>query len=296
MHRPPRRALAAVLGGITAVLVCAPAAAAEDQPIRATVTVDGRDVAIAATAEPIPLYPDRSIDVTVDVTNGGQTPIDIGSVQLVGKVLGLTFFSYSTGVELTVAPGATSSVQYDLDLTDLKSQATGLMDTEVVVRNPDRDVVAVVDTVADVRGSLLSVYGVLGLALLVLTTLAIIDAAIAIARHKTSMNRFRRALRLLSPGIGVGLVLAFTASVARWWVPRTGTWLLIAGITAAVFFALGYFSPTQDDSDDDDDDDDESVPDDTEAGPLNEQDTVVAATTDLDKSGNRPTLIPETGG
>lgn len=250
MTRRPRSAFAALLILTAAALVCTPAAAAREEPITATVTVDGRNVTVTAAAEPIPLYPDRSIDVKVDVTNGGQSPIDIGSVQLVGRVLGLTFFSYSTGVELSVAPGATGTVEYDLDLTDLKSQATGLMDTQVIVRNYDRDVVATVDTVADVRGSLMSVYGVLGLALLVLTTLAIVDAAIAFARHRTSMNRFRRGLRLLSPGIGVGLVLAFTASVARWWVPRTGTWLLIAGITAAVFFALGYFSPGQDDADD----------------------------------------------
>ena len=253
MSRRLRSALAALLTVGATVLVCAPAADAREEPITATVTVDGRDVTITAAAEPIPLDPDRSVDVKVEVTNGGQTPIDVGSVQVVGRVLGLTFFSYSTGVQLSVAPGATGTVQYDLDLTDLKSQATGLMDTQVVVRNSNRDVVATVDTVADVRGSLMSVYGVLGLALLALTTLAIVDAAIAFARHRTAMNRFRRGLRLLSPGIGVGLVLAFTASVARWWVPRTGTWLLIAGITAAVFFALGYFSPGQDDSDDDDD-------------------------------------------
>lgn len=275
MYRRASSAIAAFAALTAAMLLYAPAANAEDQPITATVTVDGQDVSIAATAEPIPLYPDKIIDVKVDVANRGQTSIDIGSVQLVGKVLGLTFFSYSTGVELTVAPGTTESVQYELDLTDLKSQATGLMDTEVVVRDHDRDVVAVVDTVADVRGSLLSVYGVLGLALLVLTTLAIVDASIAIARHKTSMNRFRRGLRLLSPGIGIGLVLVFTASVARWWVPRTGTWLLVAGITAAVFFALGYFSPSQEDSDEDEDDDVER--DDWEDGSPDDQPTVVSA-------------------
>ena len=285
MHRRPRNAIAALAAVVAAVLVCAPTADAVEEPITATVTVDGRDVSIAATAEPIPLYPDRSIDVELDVANRGQSSIEIGSVQLVGRVLGLTFFNYSTGVELTVAPGATERLQYELDLTELKSQATGLMDTKVVVRSSDRDVVAVVDMVADVRGSLLSVYGVLGLALLVLTTLAIIDAAIAIARHKTSMNRWRRGLRLLSPGIGVGLVLAFTASVARWWVPRTATWLLVAGVTAAVFFALGYLSPTGDDSEDDDDDD--VGLDDSEDPSLHDRATVVAAT-DLDEAGTTP--------
>ena len=215
-------------------------------------TVDGHDVSIAASAEPIPLYPDRTADIAVDVANHGTDPIEIASVQLVGRVLGLTFFSFATGVELTVAPGASGTVHYQLDLTDLKHQATGLIDTELIVRNHARDAVAVVHMVADVRGSLWSVYGLLGLALLVLTALAMVDAAIAIARHKDSQNRWRRGLRMLTPGIGIGLVLAFTASVARWWVPSTESWLLASGITAATFFVLGYFSPTPDDEDEDD--------------------------------------------
>ena len=135
--------------------------------------------------------------------------------------------------------------------------------------------------VADVRGSLWSVYGLLGLALLVLTTLAIVDAAIAIRRHKDSQNRWRRGLRMLTPGIGIGLVLAFTASIARWWVPSTQQWLLVAGVTAALFFVLGYFSPTPDDDADEDEDDNNDVGAD--------QDTMVMAASDTDE-----TVVEET--
>jgi hypothetical protein len=233
-------------------------------------TVDGHDVAIDASAPPIPLYPDRTVDIAIDVANHGKDPIDIATVQLVGRVLGLTFFSFATGVELTVAPGASGTAHYKLDLTDLKHQATGLIDTQLIVRDHARNALAVVHMVADVRGSLWSVYGLLGLALLVLTALATVDAAIAIARHKDSQNRWRRGLRLLTPGIGIGLVFAFTASVARWWVPSTGTWLLASGVTAAIFFVLGYFSPTPGD---DAEDDIDLEPDD---------DTAVIAATDTD--------------
>jgi hypothetical protein len=167
-------------------------------------------------------------------------------------------------------------VQYKLDLTDLKHQATGLVATELIVRDHERDQVAVVHMVSDVRGSLWSVYGLLGLALLVLTALATVDAAIAIARHKDSQNRWRRGLRLLTPGIGIGLVLAFTASVVRFWVPSTQLWLLVAGITAATFFALGYFSPTPEDEDEDD----------VDAGPDHE--TAVIAAPEVDKTAVIP--------
>jgi hypothetical protein len=100
--------------------------------------------------------------------------------------------------------------------------------------------------ISDVRGSLLSVYGLFGIALLVLTVLASIDAGLAIRRHRLSGNRWLRGLRLLTPGVGVGLVLLFTATVVRLWVPRTPVWLIIAAGTAAAFFALGYFTPTPD--------------------------------------------------
>lgn len=252
MRRRARSAVALVFLAAATILFGAPDAHAQDAPVTVHATLDGHDVDVTASAQPIPLYPDRIVDVTVDVANHGTDPIEISAVQLVGRVLGLTFFSFATGVEQTIAPGASGTVHYQLDLTDLKHQATGLIDTELIVRNHARDPVAAVHMVADVRGSLVSVYGLLGLALLVLTALAIVDAAIAIARHRGSQNRWRRGLRLLTPGIGIGLVLAFTASVARWWVPSTQWWLLTAGITAVIFFALGYFSPTPGDDEDDD--------------------------------------------
>jgi hypothetical protein len=269
--RRTRSVVALVVLSAAAILIGAPDANAEqNEPVTVHATVDGHDVAIDASAPPIPLYPDRTVDIAIDVANHGKDPIDIATVQLVGRVLGLTFFSFATGVELTVAPGASGTAHYKLDLTDLKHQATGLIDTQLIVRDHTRNALAVVHMVADVRGSLWSVYGLLGLALLVLTTLATVDAAIAIARHKDSQNRWRRGLRLLTPGIGIGLVLAFTASVARWWVPSTGTWLLASGVTAAIFYVLGYFSPTPGD---DAEDDIDLEPDD---------DTAVIAATDTD--------------
>jgi hypothetical protein len=48
------------------------------------------------------------------------------------------------------------------------------------------------------------------------------------------------------------LVLLFTATVVRLWVPRTPVWLIIAAGTAAAFFALGYLTPTPDGQHDDD--------------------------------------------
>ena len=245
MTASARSIIVAVALIAVAAVLCGPAAAAQSGSVTASATIGGHDVAAAATGDPLPLNPVRKVDCTLTVTNDGQNPVEITDVRLVGRVLGLTFFSYSTTMDLTVPPGASNTVHYQLDFTDLKHQAIGLIGGELIMRDADGDSVAVVPTVTDVRGSLLSVYGVFGMALVVLTVLALVDAAIAIARHRSSASRFRRGLRMLTPGIGIGLVLAYSASVARLWVPRTGLWLLVAGITAVLFFALGYFfTPT----------------------------------------------------
>lgn len=142
----------------------------------------------------------------------------------------------------------------------------------MTVRNGAGDAIATIATVTDVRGSLFSVYGLFGMALVVLTTMALLDAALGLARHRLSANRWHRGMRLLTPGIGIGLVLAFSASVLRLWVPNTGQWLFLAGLTAAAFFALGYFSPTPETEDDEpaDDDIDTSSDADTEVLPAEE--------------------------
>jgi hypothetical protein len=159
-------------------------------------------------------------------------------------VLGLTFFSYITSVDFTAAPHATDTLRYRLDLTGLSGQATGLIAGDLILRDSTGAALVTIPTVTDVRGSLMSVYGLFGSALAVLTALALLEAAVALARHRLSENRWRRGLRLLAPGIGLGLVLAFSASAARLWVPVTSQWLLAAGAMAIVFFAIGYFSPT----------------------------------------------------
>lgn len=235
--------------GVFALCGVAPAHAGPDG-LTATVTMNGH----GTVGDPIPLVPNDSVDVTVELSNHSSTPVTIGRVELTGSVLGLNFFNYTTRVAATVAPGGAQTLRYHLDLTGLEGQATGLIGAELVLKDKANKTIATVPMVTDVRGSLLSVYGFFGVALIVLTVLAFIDVALALARHRLSANRWRRGLRMLVPGIGIGLVLGFSASVVRIWAPHTGTWLVIAGTTAAAFFALGYFSPTPDPDDEFDDD------------------------------------------
>ncbi|MEU0544161.1 hypothetical protein ABZ319_30265 [Nocardia sp. NPDC005978] len=233
---------AAVLLCLAAWFAIAPAVAAG--PVRATATVDGRDIAGANARDPVRLEPSTVALVVVEVTNESADPVTVRRVDLTGHVLGLNFFSYSTSVELTVAAGATGKLTYRLDPAGLGGQATGLIGSDITVIGADGEPVATVPTVVDVRGSLVSVYGLFGIILTVLTLLAIADAALSVARHRLAANRWQRGLRVLAPGIGLGLMIGFTASIARWWVPATSLWLALAGVTATIFFLAGYFSPT----------------------------------------------------
>jgi hypothetical protein len=255
------------IAALIALLACAflgPAmAAAQLENVTMSATVNGQDVGATSAGNPLRLEPGESADIAVALTNHRTEPVDVRRVEIAGRVVGLTFFSYTTAVQLTVEPGATETLRYRLDLFGLEGQATGLIGGELTVIDAAGDAIASIPLVTDVRGSLISVYGLFGIVLAVLTALAVLDAALAIAKHRLSENRWQRGLRLLAPGVGIGLVVAFSASVARLWVPHIGLWLVLAGLTAAVFFALGYFSPTphvEEDEDLDEDWEDRDVP------------------------------------
>ncbi|GAB2546282.1 hypothetical protein [Nocardia heshunensis] len=245
---PAVAALLAVFLVLTVVFAAGPAHAAGE--VSAKATIDGRAIAGASADNPVRLDPKKVVPVVVEVTNPTANSVSIRRVDLAGHVLGLNFYSYSTTVELTVGAGKTEKLTYRLDPAGLDGQATGLIGSDLTLIAGDGKPLTAVHTVIDVRGSLVSVYGLFGIIIAVLTGLAIADAALTVARHRLSANRWQRGLRLLAPGLGIGLMIGFTASVARWWVPGTALWLSLAGATAAVFFLAGYLSPTPRQSDD----------------------------------------------
>ncbi|MGW6421385.1 hypothetical protein ACWF82_01800 [Nocardia sp. NPDC055053] len=218
-------------------------AAAQDS-VGMAVSIDGREIAAATETDPIRLDPNGSAEVEVSITNEGNEPVTVRRIDLSGQVVGLTFYSFSTSVNRTVLPNSTERLSYSLDLSGLSEQATGLISGSVTAYDADDNVLAGAKTVTDVRGSLNSVYGLFGLALLILTLLAIADAALTVARHRMPPNRWQRGMRLLAPGLGIGLVLVFSLSALRVWVPSGERWLIIALLFAGGFFVLGYLTPT----------------------------------------------------
>jgi hypothetical protein len=216
-------------------------------------TFNGQDIARASTVEPVRLEPGTLAKVALDVTNKGKDAVVVKRVELSGDILGLSFYRYVASTELTVQPGTTGKLSYQVDLTDLDRQATGLIRGDLKVTDEAGRVIATIPTVTDVRGSLWSITGLFGVFLILFTALTLLGVILAVARHRLPANRGLRGLRFLLPGIGIALVLGFTASVLRLWVPTTEVWLAAAGILAFVLFALGYFSPMPGDEDEDED-------------------------------------------
>ncbi|WP_435590955.1 hypothetical protein [Nocardia sp. bgisy118] len=221
----------------------APAQAAADS-VGLAVRINGRDIATATEADPIRLDPNGSAAVDVDVTNEGNDPVTVRRIELSGQVAGLTLYSFSTSVNLTVLPKSTGRLSYSLEMSGLAEQATGLISGSVTAFDSGNTVLGSTATVTDVRGSLHSVYGLFGLALLVLTLVAIADAALMVARHRMAANRWQRGMRLMGPGLGIGLVLVFSLSALRFWVPSAERWVLVALVVTGGFFVLGYLTPT----------------------------------------------------
>jgi hypothetical protein len=256
----PRLVVWAAAAAVSFAIV--PPALAASPQVHVDARINGQTVSSSSGDHPIRLDPHQPAAVELTVSDTGDAPVTVHRVQLSGRVAGLTFYSFDTSVALTVQPGTTATLRYSLDLTGLAGQATGLIGGTITAFDDHGHQLAQQDAVTDVRGSLWSVYGLFGFALLLLTILAILDTSIALARHRLPPNRWRRGLRFLTPGIGLGLVLAFTLSAVRVWVPSTGRWLLLAACFAVGFFVLGYLTPTpvderdvaDDDLDDEDDD------------------------------------------
>jgi hypothetical protein len=253
MGRASRIAVLLMILSAAAAVASSGAIALADGPVgvRVTAGIDGQDAGTATAARPLRLDPTTPTHVRVAIDNATSNAIRVHEVRVSGRVAGLTFFTFDTEAELPVAPHTTGSLTYDLDLSGLADQATGLIPGSVAALDDHGRVLGSVSTVTDVRGSIVSVYGLFGLALVILTSLSILDAAAAIARHRMPGNRWRRGMRLLPCGLGIGLILVFSLSAVRIWVPTGGRWLIAAAVFATVFFLLGYISPTPEGSDDD---------------------------------------------
>ncbi len=177
------------------------------------------------------------------MTNNGTSAITVSSVALSGRALGIPFFDFETETALQVGAGATESAQYSLDFAPLNGQGDGLIPSSIRLLDSHRHVLASQGFTADVRGRITSLFGLFAIEITLFTALLIAGALLALARGRLHENRFRRAVRFMWPGLGLGIVIVFALAILRVFVPAPGTWLPTVLICAAIGFGLGYLTP-----------------------------------------------------
>lgn len=237
------------------LLLAGASVASADDGVSINGTINGTDIASATESHPLKLDPTQPVALDVTVRNDSGTGIVGHTIRLEGRVAGLTFFSYDTTVDLAVAEHRSETLKLTLDLAGLDGQATGLIPSHLVLLDSDRHTLASQAFVADVQGSLASVYGLFGLAIFVMTGVSLAGALLALARGRLHRNRWRRGLRFLVPGIGVGLLLVFSLSAFRVLTPQPSRSIPCIVVSAIVFFVLGYLTPNPTTAEDDEDDD-----------------------------------------
>jgi hypothetical protein len=240
-----RLLMAATLVGLASgvAVALAPAASAATAPVTAAFTINGRGAAHSSNSNPIKLDPGHPAQVTITVNNNGTNPITVVAVALSGRALDIPFFDFETETALQVQPGAQQTQQYTLDFAPLNNQGDGLIPASIRILDDHRRVLAAQNFTADVRGRITSLFGLFAIEVTVFTIVLFAGALFALARGKLHENRFRRALRFMWPGIGLGIVIVFGLAILRTFVPAPGHWLPIVLLCAAIAFGLGYLTP-----------------------------------------------------
>ncbi len=233
---------AAILATVFVLLMPTPALA--DQPgLVWTASIDGHDVKSANRNAPLELGASDQARVEIDLDNRGTSELRVRSVRIEGRVIGMAFFSYTTRLDIVLPPGDHTQRRFDIDISDLTHQATGLLPASVILIAPDRTSVADESLAVDVRGSVFSVYGAFGLIMAGITAVVLAALLVAIWRRQLPRNRWQRGVRFLPSGLGIGLVLTFTLSATRLLIPSTLWWLPLLLLCGGGAFLLGYLLP-----------------------------------------------------
>ena len=223
---------AAVLATLFALMLPAPAVA--DSPgLVWTASIDGHDVRSANRSAPLELGASDQARVEINLDNRGTSEIRVRSVRIEGRVIGMAFFSYTTRLDIVLPPGDRTQRRFDIDISDLTHQATGLLPASVILIAPDRTAIADQSLAVDVPGSVVSVYGAFGLIMagitaVVLAGLLVCHLSAAAATEplaarpavpaRWSGYRARPHLHLVrDPAAGTERALVVAAAPALWW-------------------------------------------------------------------------------
>jgi hypothetical protein len=232
-----RRLVAALAALAVPVLTAAAPAAADLNSIALTVTVSVNSQPLGV--QNVEVDPDRPVALLITAANNGLSPQHVRTIRFSGGVLGLPFFGYETTMPFDIAPHELATRTLVLDIGELRGQATGLMPASVDLLDEGGNSLGSVDAVTDVRGSLLSLYGALGVVLLVFTAAAWASAFLALGRRDRQLSRWRSVGRFLPAGIGTGLLAVVWLSIFRLVAPEplTALGVVLGGVLVSAIVA-----------------------------------------------------------
>jgi hypothetical protein len=239
MRRGPFARFAAVLAAVLVVLALSATPARADVPAGFTWSATIDDQSLAA---PIELGQRDQTVVEVVLRNQSADELRVRSLRLDGQVIGLTFFSFTTRVDIVLPPGATAERRITLDLDNLTQQATGLIPSRVSLLGPDRSVLTAQPVAVKVNGSMTSLYAVFGFAIAAITLVLLVTLLLAL-RRRVALSRGRRALRFLLVGLGAGLSLTLILSAFAVLLPATGIWMALTLGLGLVSLLIGLLLP-----------------------------------------------------
>lgn len=219
------------------------AAAAQPDGLVWQVEIDGRPVSDLDDNDPLNLGADEPMVTDLSLVNEGAEPLQVRSLRLQGRVLGMVFFRYTVILDIALEPGQAAERSIELALDDLTGQAVGVLPSELMLLDDDGGVLVEESMTVEVDGSLWSAYGIFGLAVAGMTLVLLGTLLVAVWRSALPANRWTRALQFAGPGVGLGLTLTFTLSATGSLVPDATAWLPIVLLFAAAAFLLGYFLP-----------------------------------------------------
>lgn len=233
-----------------------PALAQADGNLKWSASIAGRPTEEIDSNRPL-LLRGNEVAVVLDLENLSSQQLQVRGVRLNGRVMGMSFFSFTVRIDAVLGPHRRTTRKFNMDLDELSDQAVGFIPSSFQILNPARKVIAEATFPVDVRGSALSLYGWFGI-IVGLLTLALLGSLLVTVyyRRLSGSNRWQRAVQFLPVGAGVGLTLTFTLSALRLLIPSAPAWLSVVLISAAVAFVIGYFMPLGRDDEHDDEHDD----------------------------------------
>jgi hypothetical protein len=236
---------AALLAGAVVAVSAVPAAAGEADPARLsfTATLNDRALADIGPSDPLRLSPRSGVLVTVRMRNGTRDAAVVRSVRLESRLLGVAFVSTTTRIDARLPAGGTAERRFAVDLAGIDGQATGLLSARLALLSDHRRVLAAQTFPVDVRGRLVSVYGLFGLAVLGMTLLLLVAAVSGLVARRLPAPRWGRALCFGAPGVGAGISLLFLLSVLRVLPPAPAPSLVVVLSGAVIGLLFGVFTP-----------------------------------------------------